>query len=91
MERKRIEIEYCVQCKWLLRSAWMAQEILSTFEGEVLSVSLIPSKGGVFEIRADGVVLWSREEKGRFPNIKELKQAVRNHVSPSKDLGHIDK
>ncbi len=25
--RPRIEIEYCTQCRWLLRAGWMAQEL----------------------------------------------------------------
>jgi selenoprotein W-related protein len=28
---------------------------------------------------------------GRFPDIKELKQLVRDVVNPEKDLGHSDK
>ena len=26
--KPRVEIEYCTQCRWLLRAAWMAQELL---------------------------------------------------------------
>ena len=29
--KPRIAITYCRQCNWLLRAAWMAQEVLSTF------------------------------------------------------------
>ncbi|HXS29597.1 MAG TPA: Rdx family protein, partial [Steroidobacteraceae bacterium] len=29
-----VEIHYCVQCRWLLRASWMAQELLSTFDGD---------------------------------------------------------
>jgi selT/selW/selH-like putative selenoprotein len=55
-------------------------------------VTLIPDDtGGVFEIRIDGRLLWSRGERGRFPEIKELKQMVRDEVAPSRDLGHVDK
>jgi selenoprotein W-related protein len=31
----RIEIRYCTQCRWLLRAAWMAQELLTTFDQEI--------------------------------------------------------
>lgn len=31
-EKPIVEIEYCTQCRWLLRAAWMAQELLVTFE-----------------------------------------------------------
>ena len=29
-----LTITYCTQCNWLLRSAWMASELLSTFSLE---------------------------------------------------------
>jgi selenoprotein W-related protein len=89
--RPRIEIEYCTQCRWLLRAAWMAQELLSTFEHEVGGVTLIPGGGGVFDVRVEGTRIWSRQQEGRFPDIKELKQLVRDCVSPEKDLGHSER
>lgn len=85
-----IRIQYCVQCKWLLRAAWMAQELLSTFEDDIGGVTLEPGSGGIFEVSADGQKIWSRKEMGRFPDIKELKQAVRDQVAPARDLGHTD-
>ena len=87
----RVEIEYCTQCSWLLRAAWMAQELLTTFEAEIGEVALLPGTGGVFEIRAEGQLVWSRHEWKRFPEIKELKQAVRDVVAPGKSLGHADR
>ncbi len=70
----------------------MGQELLSTFAEELGSVTLVPDDtGGVFEIRLDGKLIWSRHERGRFPEIKELKQMVRDEVAPLRDLGHIEK
>jgi selenoprotein W-related protein len=89
--KPRVEIEYCTQCRWLLRAAWMAQELLTTFEAEIGEVALVPGSGGIFEIRAEGQVVWSRHERKRFPEIKELKQAVRDAVAPGKRLGHADR
>ncbi len=89
--KHRIEIHYCTQCHWLLRSAWMAQELLSTFDGDIESLTLKPVTGGVFEVHVDGTRLWSRKEAGRFPEITELKQLVRDRVAPGRDLGHVDR
>jgi selenoprotein W-related protein len=75
----------------MLRAAWMAQELLSTFEQELAEVALQPATGGIFEIRADGELVWSREREGGFPDIKVLKQRVRDVVAPEKPLGHSDK
>ncbi len=92
MKRKpRVEITYCTQCRWLMRAAWMAQELLTTFESELGEVALVPGTGGIFEVRVDEETIWSRKERGRFPDIKELKQLVRDRVAPDKELGHTDR
>jgi len=88
----QIEIEYCRQCRWLLRAGWMAQELLVTFEDELGGVTLVPGTGGVFEIRLrSGEIVWSRKAEGRFPEIKELKQRLRDRIAPDRDLGHSDR
>ncbi len=69
----------------------MAQELLMTFEGELGEVALIPGTGGVFEVRVKEKTIWSRERLGRFPEVKELKQLVRDEVAPEKDLGHSER
>ncbi len=87
----RIEIEYCTGCRWLLRAGWTAQELLTTFEAELGEVALVPGSGGVFEVRLDGETLWSRTAMSRFPELKELKQLVRDRIAPDKSLGHSDR
>ena len=72
-----IEITYCRLCGWGLRAGWMAQELLTTFAEELGSVTLTPDKtGGVFEVRIDDEVIWSRKERGRFrPGLRERRPA----------------
>lgn len=89
--RPNITLTYCTQCNWMLRTAWMAQELLSTFGQDIESVTLIPATGGVFRIELDGTLIWDRKEKGGFPDVKVLKQMVRDHVWPDRDLGHVDR
>ena len=86
----RAEIHYCTKCRWLLRSTWMAQELLSTFENEVSEIALVPGTNAIFEIRVNGKLIWSREKDGGFPEIKVLKSRVRDIVAPTRDLGHVD-
>jgi selenoprotein W-related protein len=87
----RVVITYCTQCRWLLRAAWLAQELLATFEAELAEVALRPGRGGVFEVEADGTRVWSRATEGRFPDAKELKQRVRDVIAPGRALGHSDR
>ena len=87
-----LTIEYCPKCHWLLRAAYMAQELLTTFADELYAVTLQPSEtGGHFSIRSGDMVIFDRKEHGGFPEIKEIKQMVRDQISPGKDLGHSDK
>ncbi len=90
MAKARVEIEYCQQCRFILRATWMAQEILMTLGEDIGELALIPGKGGVFVIKLNGETLFSREEEGRFPESKELKQLIRDKVAPEKSLGHSD-
>lgn len=85
-----IEITYCTQCRWLLRAAWLAQELLTTFEQDLASVALKPGTNGIFEITLNQQLLFSRKAAGRFPEAKEVKQLVRDQIDPERSLGHSD-
>lgn len=89
--RPAISIAYCTQCNWMLRSAWMAQELLSTFGEALGAVALIPGHGGIFEIRIDGELVWERRRDGGFPDSRALKRLVRDRIDPERDLGHVDR
>ncbi|MCG8324857.1 MAG: SelT/SelW/SelH family protein [Thiotrichales bacterium] len=89
--KPRITIEYCSQCRFILRAGWMAQELLMTFSEELSEVALRPGQGGVFNVYVDTELLYSKQATGRFPESAELKQLIRDSVAPDKDLGHSDK
>jgi len=89
--KPNIEIEYCPGCRWLLRAAWVAQELLTTFEKELGGVRLVPSEtSGRFLVTLDGETVWDRKVEGGFPELKALKQRVRDRIAPERDLGHSD-
>ena len=88
MATPRIEIEYCTQCRFVLRAAWLAQEVLLTFGAEIGEVALIPGSGGRFEVRLDGEVLFSRQPHGRFPEPREIKELIRDRIAPGMVIGH---
>lgn len=69
----------------------MAQELLTTFEADLMGVLLKPSEiSGRYQISVNEKIIFDRKTCGRFPEIKELKQLVRNEVNPDKNLGHSD-
>ena len=75
----------------MLRSAYFAQEILTTFTDEIKGVVLLPSEtAGVFTVTVGEKLIFDRKEQQRFPEIKELKQLIRDEVNPNMHLGHSD-
>lgn len=90
-EKPAVTIAYCTQCNWMLRAAWMAQELLSTFSLELRAVTLVPGTGGIFEIHIGDELVWERKRDGGFPDSRVLKQLVRDRIDPDRDLGHIDR
>ena len=90
MKTYQIEIHYCTQCRWLLRAAWMAQELLITFDTDIERVSLVPGSGGIFNIKLNEHLIYSRQQEGQFPELKLIKQRVRDLIDPDRSLGHSD-
>lgn len=88
----RLAITYCTRCRWLMRSAWLAQEVLSTFSNKLGEVALIPAKeSGTFQIHLNEQIIWDRTIDNGFPEAKELKQRIRDIIEPELDLGHSDR
>ncbi|CAK7230269.1 hypothetical protein SCUCBS95973_007517 [Sporothrix curviconia] len=87
----------------MLRAAYFAQELLSTFGPALGEVALQPATGGVFTVTietADAAassgtseprLLWDRKTEGGFPETKELKRRVRDVIEPGRNLGHVDR
>ncbi|MCD9147221.1 SelT/SelW/SelH family protein [Pseudophaeobacter flagellatus] len=90
--KPKVTITYCIGCNWMLRAAWMAQELLATFQDQLGAVTLVPGEiGGIFEISVNDTLIWERKRDGGFPDVKELKSRLRDQINPQQDLGHIDR
>ena len=88
MTGPRVEITYCTRCRFLLRAAWMAQELLTTFEAELGEVALKPGSGGIFEVAVDGEVLATNRDDGTMPDSAEVKRLLRDRIAPGRQIGH---
>jgi len=89
-DKPSVQIEYCCRCKWGLRAAYMAQEILNTFEADLYSVNLAPSmEGGTYKITVlpSNKVIWDRKVDNGFPESKEAKRRLRDFLFPDRELG----
>lgn len=55
-----------------------------------LTYKPLGEEGKDSDVQTREVLLWDRKAEGGFPETKILKQRVRNHIEPGKDLGHSD-
>ena len=88
MPGPRVEITYCTKCRFLLRAAWMAEELLTTFGAELGEVALRPGSGGIFEVALDGTVVATNRDHAPTPDPADVKRAIRDRISPSRKIGH---
>ncbi len=86
----QVRIRYCNGCRWMMRAAWTAQELLTTFEEMLDGVFIGPGESGQFDVWVDEILLWSRKQEGGFPELKQLKQRLRDQIAPERTLGHSD-
>jgi selenoprotein W-related protein len=50
--------------------------LLTTYKQQIQDLKLIPGKGGCFELSADGHLIYSKLEAGKFPDEKAMIEAV---------------
>jgi len=97
-----LTIEYCNRCRWQHRAAWVQTELLLTFPSSVIASStLIPLEAedtaGRFRIwlqcnpQDSPLLIWDRKQEGGFPELKVVKQKIRDILQPGKSLGHSDR
>ncbi|CAG7849438.1 SubName: Full=Uncharacterized protein {ECO:0000313/EMBL:CCA67238.1} [Serendipita indica DSM 11827] len=102
-----VTIEYCDRCRWLHRATWIATELSVTFPPpQIQTISLVaaaaPLPAGRFRMwlaeapngaQSDPIMtlIWDRKVEDGFPDLKVVKQRIRDKVAPNMSLGHSDR
>lgn len=45
-----------------------------------MEAELIKGSGGIFDVKVDGSLIYSKDETGRFPNDKEVLEELQSHA-----------
>jgi selenoprotein W-related protein len=54
----------------------LTSKLLSVYKQRIKDMKLIPSKGGCFELKVNGKLLYSKLETGQFPDEQWALEAV---------------
>ena len=73
-----VEIEYCVPCGMLDRAVDLQTALLAEYGQRLEAVALVTGDDGVFEVRADGVVVFDKSDDGY--DVDAIVEAVGEHV-----------
>lgn len=68
----KLSIEYCTAWGYLPKAAGLAEILLRLYKNKISSFELIPSSGGVFEVKKNGELIFSKKALGRFPEKEEI-------------------
>ncbi len=55
----------------------LTESLITEFGTDLESLTLVPSLGGIFQVKVDDRVIFSKAEEGRFPQPDEVKTEIR--------------
>ena len=68
-----LSIEFCSSWGYDLRAVALIQKFIKAYRHDgITSYNLIPSSGGVFEIRYNDKLIYSKKAQGVFPDTDNL-------------------
>jgi selenoprotein W-related protein len=68
-----LSIEFCTSWGYDLRAVALLQRFLKAYRHDgIESFNLIPSSGGVFEVRYNDKLIYSKKAQGIFPDTEDL-------------------
>jgi selenoprotein W-related protein len=58
----------------------LSQKVLSEHKKKISSANLVPAGSKSFEVKLDSELLFSKKEKGRYPNENEVEDMIREKL-----------
>ena len=74
----KVSIEYCMQWNYEPKAFRLKESIQRQFG---IESELIESGGGVFEVKFNNSIIFSKKESGRFPNENEVEDLIEYYES----------
>jgi len=73
-----LSIEYCVPCDYSSQALLAATSIIKNFQHSIDRLVLIPGTKGIFDVKINDELVFSKQQIKRFPNEGELINIIEN-------------
>ena len=81
MKKVKISIEYCTQWNYTPRAVSLAAELAQNYTPLIETLTLIPSKGGCFEVKVDDQLLYSKLATHRHAEEGEVTRLFEEQIA----------
>jgi selenoprotein W-related protein len=71
-KRVKVEIEYCDPCHYTMDAVKLLHELLEYHSSQIDAITIVPSDGGIFDVRVDGKKVYSMYDTGRYPTLADI-------------------
>lgn len=75
-----VSIEYCTSWGYAGRAVALTRSLLKEHKNDLGGVNLIPSSGGILEVKLDGELIFSKKELDRYPEKDEVEELIRKKI-----------
>jgi len=80
--KHRVSIEYCVPCDYSAQVMQVTGELLANYQHVIDRLELVMGSKGVFEVKMDGELIFSKKALHRHPEPGETVQLFKERVDP---------
>ncbi len=77
-----VTVEYCVPCDYSAEALQVAEELVRNYQHVLDRLVLVISSKGVFEMKVDGELIFSKKALHRHPEPGEMLQLFNELVGP---------
>ena len=80
-----VSIEYCVPCDYSQQALQVAEELIANEQHRLKRLALVMGSNGIFEVRAEGIVIFSKKAMGRYPQQGEITRRFKALLEAGKE------
>ncbi|HZD11624.1 MAG TPA: Rdx family protein [Candidatus Binatia bacterium] len=84
-KKVEVSIEYCVPCDYSEQALRVAEELIQDEQHHLKRLVLVMGSKGVFEVKADDEVIFSKQALQRYPQAGEITARFREFFEASKE------